>query len=289
MLDETDHRQALARAAALEQTDVSAAGARYLEVLESDPSCLEAHNALERLRHPQRYGAWMRVNCSIHPDDDLFHFVKRAGFCHNPIRDYLSDGWRTMSELMQFLERLDRPLMQMGSVLEFASGYGRFTRHLAAALPGRVCCADVLPDAVAFSREQFGVTAFESSFEPESLRFPGRFDLVFVLSLFTHLPVERWDAWLRALGSAVAPGGLLVFSVHNEDWARRMMESEFPESGQWFLSRSESAALDKDRYGTTLTTRALVERQVTDALDVPPLRFQPTTFWLAQDAVAVAL
>ena len=60
---------------------------------------------------------------------------------------------------MQVLEQVDRPLTGVSSMLEFASGFGRFTRHLARALPGRVTCSDVLPGSVDFAREQFGEPA----------------------------------------------------------------------------------------------------------------------------------
>lgn len=277
----------LARAESLEASDRVAAGRLYLEVLQRDPANLVAHNALERLEDPKRYGAWMRVNCTIHPDDDIFNFIVREPFSPNPVRDYLSDGWRTMSETLQLLERIDRPLMKVSNILEFASGFGRFTRHLAHALPGKVTCSDVLPGSVDFAREQFGVEAFESSFDPEEIRFPERYDVVFVLSLFTHLPVPAWNAWLRVLGGAVAPGGVLLFSVHSEELAREELGVTLNEEGYCFLPHSESPSLDPEKYGTTLTTRQLVVDQVRSALGVEPALYQPGAFWVGQDAVAV--
>jgi len=271
----------------MEASDRAAAGRLYLEALQREPACLAAHNALERLADPKRYGAWMRVNCTIHPDDDIFNFIVREPFSPNPVRDYLSDGWRTMSETMQLLEKIDRPLMKVSSFLEFASGFGRFTRHLAHALPGRVTCSDVLPGSVDFAREQFGVEAFESSFDPDEIRFPARYDVVFVLSLFTHLPVPAWNAWLRALGGAVAPGGVLLFSVHSEELAREELGVTLNDEGYCFLPHSESPTLDPEKYGTTLTTRQLVIDQVRAALGTEPSLFQPGAFWVGQDAVAV--
>jgi len=278
----------LASASQLERSDREAAGRLYFDALQRDPGNLVAHNALERLEDPRRYGAWMRVNCTIHPDDDIYKFIDRDElYSRNPVRDYLSDGWRTMSETMQLLEQIDRPLMKVSNLLEFASGFGRFTRHLARALPGRVTCSDVLPGSVDFAREQFGVKAFESSFEPEEIRFPEHYDVIFVLSLFTHLPVPAWKAWLRALGSALAPGGVLLFSVHSEELAREELGVTLNEEGYCFLPHSESPSLDPEKYGTTLTTRQLVVDQVREALGVEPALYRPGAFWVGQDAVAV--
>jgi len=278
----------LSRARQLEAVDAQQAGRLYLKALQRDPANLTAHNALERLGDPNRYGAWMRINATIHPDDDIFHFVAREPtYTLNPVRDYLADGWRTLSETMQVLELLDRPLMKMSSVLEFASGYGRFTRHLARALPGCVTCADVLPGSMDFVREQFGVKAFESSFDPAAIEFPERYDLVFVLSLFTHLPVPVWGDWLRTLGAALKPGGVLLFSVHSEALAREELGVTLNAEGYCYLPHSESPSLDPEHYGTTLTTRRLVVDQVRAALGTDPALYRQGAFWVGQDAVAV--
>lgn len=277
----------LRKARELEASDPEAAGRLYFEALQRDPANLEAHNALERLRDPQRYGAWMRVNCTIHPDDDIFRFIVRDRYSHNPVRDYLADGWRTLAETMTVLEQLDRPLTKTSSLLEFACGFGRFTRHLARALPGRVSCSDVLPGSVEFVREQFGVEAFHSSLDPDELAFPARYELVFVLSLFTHLPVPAWQGWLRALGRAVAPGGVLLISVHSEDLAREELGVTLNDEGYCFLQHSESPSLDPEKYGTTLTTRRRVEDEIRAAFGTGPALYLPGAFWVGQDAVAV--
>lgn len=285
-MTESEPEILLERARALETDDPLEAGRCYRAILEDHPACLEASNALERLGHPDRFGAWMRINCTIHPDDDIFAFIARSPYSSNPIRDYLADGWRTLSELMLVLERLGRPLVGMQRVLEFASGFGRFTRHLAAALPGRVTCADVVPGSMAFAREEFGVRTLDSATDPDQIEFPERYDLVFVLSLFTHLPVTVWGRWLKALAGALTPGGVLVLSVHNEAYARAL-DCRFDADGVCFIPSSESSDLDPEQYGTTLTTRAFVEHEIERALGRAPALYVENAFWVGQDAVAV--
>jgi SAM-dependent methyltransferase len=259
----------------------------YAQVLTLDPANLTAHNALEHLGASQRYGRWMHVNCVIDPRDDIFRFFAAHHLAKNPIREYLSDGWRTMSELMLLLEQLDRPLLKTQSVLEFAAGFGRFTRHLARALPKRVTCTDIQPGSVEFLREQFGVDAFYSASNPEEIIYPRQYELIFVLSLFTHLPVERWGAWLKHLHRGLAPGGLLVFSVHNE-MAAKEEGVRFDQRGTYFIRSSESPQLSADEYGTTFTTDGFVAAQVEIALGRRPLLHKRIAFWVGQDAVVVS-
>ncbi len=258
----------------------------YAAAMLADPANITAHNALERLNASQAYGRWMHVNCLIDPRDDIFRFFASHEIAKNPIREYLSDGWRTLSELMVILETLDKPLLKTESVLEFAAGFGRFTRHLTRVLPGRVTCADVLPGSVDFLGEQFGVKTMLSTHSPEAMIFPAQYDLVFVLSMFTHLPPARWQPWLKSLAAAVKPGGLLVFSVCNETNARDL-GLKFDEDGTRFLASSESPSLDTEVYGTTYTTRKFVEEQVEKTFGRPPSHYFPFAFWVGQDAVVM--
>jgi len=109
-----------------------------------------------------------------------------------------------------------------------------------------------------------------------------------VLSLFTHLPVDDWRRWLKTLASAVRPGGLLLISVHNEGIADHFGVS-FDEAGRFFQASSESPSLDPQRYGTTFTTRAVVEEAIRSVLGVDPILYQPLAFWIGQDAVAIQI
>lgn len=277
----------LKSARALEHSDPEAAGRLYMEILEQDPGNLEASNALERLEDPRRYSAWMRINCVIDPRDDIFKFIGTGPYSHNPIRDYLADGWRTLSELMLVMDKLDQPLPRVSSFLEFASGYGRFTRHLVKVLPGRVACSDVMPGSMEFAREQFGVEAFYSSFEPEAIAFPRRYEVVFVLSLLTHLPIEVWGRWLKVLAGAVEPGGVLIFTMHNEDVLRDQLGVTFDESGYSFLPSSESPSLKANQYGTSLATAKVVAEQIRLALGKDPELWEQCAFWVGHDAIAI--
>ena len=136
---------------------------------------LAAHNLIERRGLDGAFAQMFGLNCRIAPRDDIFHFFAGHPTSTNPLRDYLADGWRTLAELMQLLEAVDRPLLKLASVLEFASGHGRFTRHLVKAIgPQRVTVSDVVADAVGFARDTFGVQGFVSDPQPEAVAAPLR-------------------------------------------------------------------------------------------------------------------
>lgn len=153
-----------------------------------------------------------------------------------------------------------------GKVLDFASGYGRITRFLVREIPAeRLWVADVYAGGVRFQEERFGVHGVVSSMRPEDLDLGETFDAILVTSLFTHLPEERFLAWLRVLLARLEPGGVLVFSTHHPSLLAPC--PPMPESGLLFQEISESGSLDTSDYGSTWVTEQFVHGSVARAAE----------------------
>ncbi|KQO24068.1 methyltransferase type 12 [Acidovorax sp. Leaf76] len=256
--------------------------ARAREVRET---LLEAHGLIERHQLVGSFTNMTGLDCRISPEDDIFGFFVNHPSSVNPLRDYFADGWRTLSELLLLLEAVDQPLLKTPQVLEFASGHGRFTRHLVKSLGAeRVTVSDVVPGAVEFSRQAFGVEGFLSASVPEEVKWPRQYDLVFVLSLFSHLPRSTWARWLQVLHGAVAPGGLLVFSTHGIK-AANFDSVQLDEEGFFFAPSSESNAIDAHEYGTAFTSEDFVVRRIAETWGAQALVHRSLVhFWNHQDA-----
>lgn len=246
---------------------------------------LAAHALIEANELVGSFTNMTGLECAIAEQDDIFGFFAGHPSSRNPLRDYLADGWRTLSELMQLLEAVDKPLLKTARMLEFASGHGRFSRHLVKALGAdRVVVSDIVPDAVDFSRRTFQVEGFMSASAPEQVRWPERYDLVFVLSLFSHLPRSTWSRWLAVLFEAVAPGGLLVFSTHGVK-AAAFDSVQLDDDGFFFAPSSESHAIDANEYGTAFTSEAFVRARIAETVGAEHLvHVAPLQFWNHQDA-----
>lgn len=197
---------------------------------------------------------------AIDPRDEMLDFLLGVHVDPEQARcGYFRSGQSIADTLGQVLEWRFGPA---GSpvVLDFASGYGRVTRFLLDHVPAsRLWVSDVLEEAVAAQRSAFGVEGFVSTLRPEELAAPRRFDAVTVTSLFTHLPEERFHAWLAALWGLLAPGGALLFSTHDAalhpDPGKRRARFAFERT-------SESRSLSLDDYGTTWVDEAFVREAV---------------------------
>jgi len=268
--------------------EMEAAGQLLVAARDVAATRLAAHNLIEEHFPLLSYGQWMGCPCQISEADDIFKFFAAHPSSLNPIRDYLADGWRTLSELVLLLEEVGHPLLKTRSVLEFASGHGRFTRHLVKALGAdRVVANDVVVDSVDFSRKTFGVEGFVSPSVPEEVQWDKQHDLVFVLSLFTHLPASTWSRWLRRIYDMVAPGGVLVFTTHGAE-AVFKQNVTLDENGYFFVASSESNAIDGQEYGTTFTSEAFVRARIAETLpDARLLKVAERQFWHHQDAIVI--
>jgi SAM-dependent methyltransferase len=206
------------------------------------------------------------VNFDVHVDDEMLHFfLFTQGYpFEQALAAYFDSGrqmWMTVRQILSW--RFGSP-RACGRFLDFASGYGRLTRHIVAELPKEsVWVSDIYAEAVAFQERTFGVKGIVSANDPEDLSFETRFDCILVSSLFTHLPAARFSGWLRRLGAALTPGGMLLFTVHDLSLRR---DGPPPASGIAFSPQSESRSLATQEYGTAWVSEEYVRSAVTAAL-----------------------
>ena len=227
-----------------------------------------------------------RPDRTIHPQDEMYTWLETVGVepaCRRAA--YMRGGHESLAVLEHVARSLDTDLGAVGPVLDFASGYGRLTRFLVQAVdPDRVWCAEILPDAVEFVGERFGVQALASTAGPEDLELEQRFGLIFAGSLFSHLPRPAFGAWLRRLYDLLTPGGVLVFSTHGH---HEFHETEPDPSGFTFLRQSESANLSTEDYGATWVEAEVVQA-IADEVGVGPLRHAAMELWGSQDLFLAA-
>lgn len=214
--------------------------------------------------HAQAIASGLGVSPAIHPADYIFRWHYDDANDTDKLavlRNYFDGGRHTAKRIAQLLDGFlatSRPF----TMLEFASGYGRVTRHWKAVIPqAEVHACDVHDDAVAFLTH-LGCRACLSSAVPEELAVERRYDVVFALSFFTHMPRTTWARWLEALARRMVPGGILVFTTHGVPSLKEMGVSRLDKDGFWFHGFSEQKDLSTDAYGATATTFDFVYRQL---------------------------
>jgi hypothetical protein len=248
------------------------------------PGTVEAIDQLLRAYGPEFAGAPLNVAT----DDDMFAFsVGATASAPLGAMAYFRAGVSIVDLIAKVADWGFGGLDRVDSVLDFAAGYGRGTRFLVRKLPApNVCVAEIQADALTFQDSEFGVRTLLSATDPDKLAVDRTHQLVFVSSLFTHLPDRTFGPWLAKLWEFVADGGLLVFSVHDEAINDTGVELS---DGFAFLPMTEVASLSTDDYGVNFTTEAYVRRQVEAVLGpaVPAVRL-PRALCFMQDVWVLA-
>ena len=111
---------------------------------------------------------------------------------------------------------LSEPLARRHEILDFGCGPARVLPHIAALAPDARCSGcDVDAEAVAWARARHPELRFSvSRYEPPLPFADATFDLVYSISVLSHLDEHRQDAWLAELERVLVPGGTALLSVH---------------------------------------------------------------------------
>jgi SAM-dependent methyltransferase len=118
------------------------------------------------------------------------------------------------------------PLDSLESVLDFGCGCGRVTRYWHA-FGGSVAGSDLNGAAIDWCRSNLQFARFAQNALSPPLAFePESFDLVYALSVFTHLTADLQLAWRDEMLRVLRPGGLLLLTTHGESYLPRLDAGE---------------------------------------------------------------
>ena len=127
---------------------------------------------------------------------------------------YVKSGWLAAQSIRFALERNGIRVEDLTSILDFGCGSGRVIRHwrpLTAAVHG----TDYNSDLIRWCERNLPFATFQTNDVRPSLQYPdGSFDLIYALSVFTHLDEEHQDAWMRELRRTLKPTGYLIITTH---------------------------------------------------------------------------
>jgi len=231
----------------------------------------------------------------IHPNDAMFRFLVSHPAIADPENEYFTSGESMMITLKEILTDQGIPLHSLSAFLDFASGYGRFTRFLVFELPaGKITVCDIDKNAVDFCKKNFNIEGEYSSEDPDNFSPQKKFDMIWVASLFSHLSLPLWKSWLLKLKGMLNDGGTLIFSTHGCHCFSQLDEETksgvlHPEHGFYFIRKSEIDILPNDKYGTTYVT----EKFVRDFIEKNKLGnitgYYPKKLWNFQDVYVLKI
>jgi SAM-dependent methyltransferase len=140
---------------------------------------------------------------------------------------YYNDGLHTAKwicgHISRFMDMKDK------KILDWGCGPARVLRHLPDILD-KSCSyfgTDYNKSTISWCRSHLNNISFsENNLEPP-LNFPdSEFDVIYGISIFTHLSEEMHDAWMHELGRVLKPGGILFITTQGEIFRSKLSAKE---------------------------------------------------------------
>lgn len=164
-------------------------------------------SAIDRWRASANAFAWppAEYRLRVHGDEDLANFT------------WL--GERLTVDLFVALHGAGLLVSGEGAVLDFGVGCGRVARWWATSGAGALAGSDIDPETVGWCTANLGEIATFSvnPYWPPLALDDASIDLVFAISVFTHLPQDMELAWIAELARVTKPGGILLLTSHGLD------------------------------------------------------------------------
>ena len=140
---------------------------------------------------------------------------RMRGTSSSTIRHYYESGLTTTLPIVTaaYIEGLD--LRSPAEVLDFGCGVGRQLLHFKRNYPSlKLHACDVNNRSIEYLQSAYPtVESYTSAFLPP-LKYPDlKFDLIYSVSIFSHLTIKDHELWMQELARITRPGGLCCLTI----------------------------------------------------------------------------
>ncbi len=189
--------------------DLQGAHKAFEQVRSLDPSNQIAADNLAHLRTKRD-----RMTTASFPIPPA-HLRYRVVSAEHSEEQYLSNGLASTGTIIEHWRK--HGTGAPSRILDFGCGCGRVLRHLLTSPVfhgSRFDGCDIDAPAIEWCRENLIGTYYRSNQYPP-LEYPnGTFDLIYGLSVFTHIDLASQRSWLKELARVLSDDGILILSVN---------------------------------------------------------------------------
>jgi SAM-dependent methyltransferase len=130
---------------------------------------------------------------------------------------FLNTGATDFHRLDEVTRKLTgKPIWAFDNVLDWGVGCGRLARHFPAERASALSGCDIDHDNIEWCRVNLAGRFVRSSLEPPLPFDDATFDVIYGVSVFTHLREALQDRWLAELRRVTKVDGLVLTTVHGE-------------------------------------------------------------------------
>lgn len=140
---------------------------------------------------------------------------------------FLEGGRLAADSIRDALQKNGIRMVDLRAVLDFGCGCGRVLRFWKDLAHADLHGTDYNRELTAWCEEQLPFVRIASNKLSPPTTYPaGKFDLIYALSVFTHLPEPDQKAWMDEFHKILRPGGYLILSLHGAHYLSRLNDEE---------------------------------------------------------------
>jgi len=179
---------------------------------------------------------------------------------------FLSEGERCSVDLEIALARIGKRMDSFQNILDFGCGCGRTIRCFEKyAASSSISGTDIDSAAIDYCRQRYKNISFSVNQPLPPLAYSSNnFDLVYSISVLTHIDEEFQFLWLAELARIVKPGGLVFLSVHgSQSWKTLSVEyvAKIRTNGFLYISENVWKGIFPNWYQTAFHSEEYVRAE----------------------------
>jgi SAM-dependent methyltransferase len=182
---------------------------------------------------------------------------------YNLDKDSFMEGGMNGLDIVTLLKKVDKNLDSFNRILDFGCGCGR-TLYWVAKYSNKpdYYGTDIDVQAISWSHKNLNFAKFSVNKALQPLVYKSEtFDLVYALSVFTHLDEERQFVWLTELKRILKPRGILIITLHGRRVSGKLpydVKKEFEKIGFLYLKSGADLGIFPDWYQNAFHTQEYV-------------------------------
>jgi ubiquinone/menaquinone biosynthesis C-methylase UbiE len=181
-------------------------------------------------------------------------------------KDYKEDGLATAKEILDWTTPyLSAPL----KILEWGCGVSRIIRHIPALVPSNalVCGTDINKTMIDWNKQYIKQVQFSAiGYNPPTHFDDVQFNLVYALSVFTHIQVQQQKDWLAEMHRILSVNGIFLFTTHGKNFESNLSKKEkliLHTEGALTIDYSQKGHRMMSSYNEYESFRNTIEKQFT--------------------------
>jgi SAM-dependent methyltransferase len=186
---------------------------------------------------------------------------------------FLRAGKRSSEVIHSALRKVGKDFGSVREVLDFGCGCGRTLLWFEDKPPStRLYGTDIDVEAITWCREHLKYAEFGGNDALPPLRYPPEaFDLIYAISVFTHLDEGFQFRWLEELQRVTSPEGIVLVTLHGTDTWKELPRKDvayLEKNGFKFVVSNNMQGIFPEWYQNAFHTKDYVLERYTEYFNV---------------------